>query len=158
MLVLYGFVDFFYLVEIKLAGEHHHISPAGPEAQCLYVGDVKLGGNVDFHPYAAGVFYGGDIRGYDGINPCLQGTVEGLAHRGKVLWIKYYVERKVAAHTGFAAYADHFGQVFRGEVIGTPGAHVEAPDAKVHRVGTALYGSSQALEIACGSHYLQIFP
>ena len=37
MLVLYGFVDFFYLIEIKLAGEHHHISPAGPEAQGLYV-------------------------------------------------------------------------------------------------------------------------
>ena len=113
---------------------------------------------MDFHPDAAGVFYGGDIRRYDGINPRLQGTVEGLAHRGKVLGIKHYVERQVAAHTCLAAYADHFGQVFGGEVVGAAGAHVEAPYSKVYRVGTALYSRTQALEIACRSHYLQIFP
>ena len=113
---------------------------------------------MDFHPDAAGVFYGGDIRRYDGINPCLQGTVEGLAHRGKVLRIKHYVERQVAAHTCLAAYADHFGQVFGGEVVGAAGAHVEAPDAKVHRVGSSLYGCVQALKVPRRSHYLQIFP
>ena len=58
-----GFVDRFDLEEIQFARQHDDVAPLGPEAQGFDVGDVELGGGVDFEADPAAVGDRGHVGG-----------------------------------------------------------------------------------------------
>ncbi len=53
----YRLMDCLHLVEVELAGEHHHVGKLRVISQGLGVGDAELGGDMHLHPFRPGVEY-----------------------------------------------------------------------------------------------------
>ena len=108
---------------------------------------------MNLQAYAPGILHGGYVGRDDGIHACRLRGIECLAGRLQVLLIEDDVQGQVGLRRGLVAEAHYFFEVFGGEIIGAVGAHVEASDAEIHRIGPALESSVQALEIARRRHY-----
>ena len=131
---------------------------SAPETEGFDVGDAELGGGVDFEADFPAVGYAGEVGGDDGVNPGGPGRIEGLPHLGKVSVVEGNVEGEVGSDAVIPAYSHDFRQVFYGKVAGGAGAHVQPAHAEIHRIGTALDGSVQAVETTRRRHYFQLFP
>ena len=155
ILKLDGVMNLFHLIEIELPCQHHHIGPAGPEAQRLGIGDIELRGNMNFHANAAGIFDGSYIGRDHRIDPGGISHVQGLTHGRKVLGIQYDIQRQIRLDRRLAAYFHHFRQIFGSEIIGAAGPHVQTTHAEIDRVCASLDSCMQAFEVASRSHYFQ---
>ena len=145
------------LIQIQLAGQHHHVGELAVEAHSLHVGDAELRRNMHLQPQLAASLDAGDIRGDDGVHPCLTGSNERLPHIGHIPGIESDIEGKICLHSGLVAASHHLGKIFRGEVGGRAGAHVKVAYPEIHRIRSALNGGCKALEAPGGSHYLKLF-
>ena len=83
--------------------------------------------------------------------------LEQLAHRFQVFVIEGYVDRQIALDARLAAYPAHLGKVFHRKIVGRMRPHIQIADAEINRVGAALDGGLQALEIARRGHYFKTF-
>ena len=132
-----------HLVEVQLAGQHHHIGKVGIEAQGLDIGNIELGGEVYLLPYLGAVGHHRHIGGDDGADASLVCGIHHLPHRGHVAIVDDGVEGEIRLDAMFITCQGNLLQVVDGEGISGVRPHVELSDAEIHSIGTRLYGSHQ---------------
>ncbi len=111
-----GVVDGAHLVEVELAGEHHHVGYAGIVAHGLDVGDVALGGDVHLYVVTpAGIEYR-HIRGYHGRYRGFFGCRYDFVEIFEVGVVDHCVDSEVCLDSGGMAAAHYLDEVVESEV------------------------------------------
>ena len=156
VLALYGLRYGGHLVEVQLAGQHHHVGICRIEAHGLDIRYVALGGYVYLHAVAAAGGEYGEVGGYDGAYACLGCRRHDGVDFFEVFVVDYGVDRKVCLYSVAGAGGRNVAKVVEGEVGTAFGAHVESFHAEVHGVGTGVYGGAERFAAAYGSHYFKV--
>ena len=146
------------LVHIQLTCQDHDVGKLCVEAQRLDVGDIELGGEVDFDTDTTRVEHGCDVGSDDSRHVGSLRRVDDLTHERKVFVVDDRIDGKIALDVMLTADRRDLIEVFGGEVIRTLRAHVEAFDTEVYGVSTRVDSRHERLIGAHGGHDFVIFP
>ena len=138
-------VNVAHLLQIDLAGKHHHIGKLRIEAHSLAVRHIHLSADVHFHVDRAGIENRSHIGGYDCRHLCLLGGIDNAAHERQVVVEHHSVHCEVAFQPIFVAVSGNAAHVVDSEVVCRLGTHIQALNAEVDGIGTALHGSHKRL-------------
>ena len=95
MLLFYLLVDGANLVHIELACQDHNIGKLGVEAQCLNIGDVELGREVNLHIPLAAIGHHRHVAGDDSRYFCLGSSIDNGTHGVKVFTVDNGIDGEV---------------------------------------------------------------
>ena len=146
------------LIHIQLTCQDHDVGELCVEAQRLDVGDIELGGEVDFDTDTTCVEHRGDVGSDDSRDVSILRRVDDLAHELKVFVVDDRIDGEIALDIMLTADRRDLIEVFGGEVIRTLRAHVEAFDTEVYGVSTRVDSRHERLIGAHGGHDFVIFP
>ena len=107
------------LVHIQLTCQDHDVSELRVEAQRLDVGDIELGGEVDFDTDTTRVEHGRDVGSNDSRDVGSLRRVDDLTHECKVFVVDDRIDGEIALDVVLAADRRDLMEVFGGEVIRT---------------------------------------
>ena len=152
-----GLMYVVHLLEVHLAGKHHHVGKLAVESHRLAVRYVHLRGDVHLHVDAAGVGYGSHIACNDGRDAGFFGGVDDAAHQLHIVVEHHRVHCEIAFHAALVAPCCNLVQVVDGEVVRRFCTHIQPLDAKIYGIGTTLMRCHKTLVAAHRRHYLKIF-
>ena len=99
------------LLQVEFPGEDHHVGILRVEAQGLGVGDIELSGDMHLQTDTAGIFYSGNVGGYDSRDSCGFGGIEGAVCLGDILVIQDDIEGQICLYVVLCTVADYLRKV-----------------------------------------------
>ena len=118
MLFLNLTVDLFHLLDIQFACQHHHVGKLGIEFQCLDVGDVELGGKVNFNVLLAAIGHDSYVGGNHSSDVRLFSCIDNLSHRFQVFPVDDGIDGEIGLNVFLTTRCGNLFQVVDGEMIG----------------------------------------
>ena len=155
VLLYYLAIYFGHLIHVQLASQHGYIGKLCVKLQRLDVADIQLGTEVHLYPTLAAIYHYGHVRGYHGGDVSLGSSINNLMHGVDVFTIDNGVDGEVRLHAMLLTGGGNLFQIVYGEGVGRVRPHIELADTEINRVGTRLYGSSQAFTRAHRCHYFK---
>ena len=145
MLGLHLTPDLGYLIHVKFTRQYHHIGKLRIEPQGLDIRDIQLCGEMYLLPHPVAIGHHGHIRGDDGGDARLFGSIDDLVHQGNILAVDDGVHRQVTLDAMLIAGGGNLLQVVDSERRGRVCPHVQFLDAEIDAVGTCLNSCCQRL-------------
>ncbi|CDD47439.1 unknown [Bacteroides sp. CAG:875] len=145
LLFLDGIVYLAHLLEIQLAGQHHHIGKAGVKLQRFRIADVQLGRKMHLLSHLVTVSHHGHISCNDGTDAGFLGRIHNLTHQCNILVVNDGIDGQVTLHPVFLAHLGDFTQIFYSKSARRTRTHVQTLNAEIDGIGSGMKGSCQRL-------------